>query len=150
MEVEGKEKTDPEPTKPTQTDPRQTDPTQTNPSRTNPGTDVMIGDVNGDSVVNMKDVLNLRKSLAGIDVDVDEVAADVNSDGAVNMKDVLVLRKYLAGIIDTLFAALQDPCQTTQHRQVERCSPDRLVLFFYRGVFLLTYFRKSRILKRVK
>ena len=57
------------------------------------------GDANGDGTVNMKDVLLLRKHLAGIAVSgLDEQASDVNDDGAVNMKDVLSLRKYLAGI----------------------------------------------------
>ena len=58
------------------------------------------GDVTGDGVVNMKDVLLLRKYLAGIIKEIDENLADCNRDGNVNMKDVLLLRKYLAGIAE--------------------------------------------------
>ncbi len=58
-----------------------------------------VGDVDGSSTVNMKDVLHLRKYLAGIrTAEFDSSAADVNNDGAINMKDVLQLRKILAGI----------------------------------------------------
>ena len=57
------------------------------------------GDANGDGAVNMKDVLALRKYLAGLDVSLTE-AADCNGDGAVNMKDVLSLRRFLAGLED--------------------------------------------------
>ena len=58
------------------------------------------GDVNGDNAINMKDVLLLRKYLAGIIKEIDENLADCNRDGNVNMKDVLLLRKYLAGIAE--------------------------------------------------
>ncbi len=84
---------------PTKTDPTKTDPTKTNPSET------VFGDANGDGAVNMKDVLAVRKFLAGMDVSAfDQSAADANGDGAVNMKDVLAMRKYLAGLIPTLGA----------------------------------------------
>lgn len=58
------------------------------------------GDVNGDNEVNMKDVLSLRKSLAGIETLSNNAAGDLNSDGVVNMKDVLMLRKFMAGLIE--------------------------------------------------
>ena len=57
------------------------------------------GDVNTDYTVDLKDLLLLRKLLAGeadlTMVDVDQ--ADFDGNGKVNMKDVLMLRKYLAG-----------------------------------------------------
>ena len=58
------------------------------------------GDVNGDGDVNMKDVLLLRKIIAGAEkVDEEtEARADVDGDGNVNMKDVLMLRKVIAGV----------------------------------------------------
>ena len=59
------------------------------------------GDVNTDGEINLKDVLALRKYLAGIIFDIDEDASDCNQDGAIDMKDVLLLRKSIAGI-DTL------------------------------------------------
>ena len=58
---------------------------------------VMYGDVNGDSDINMKDVLLLRKYISKMDVTIDPVAADVNGDGDINMKDVLLIRKFIAG-----------------------------------------------------
>jgi len=61
---------------------------------------VYRGDANGDSDVNMKDVLILRKFLAGLTSSLNLKNADVNGDGDVNMKDVLYLRKLLAGLID--------------------------------------------------
>ena len=62
-----------------------------------------IGDANGDGVVNMKDVLAVRKFVAGIAVGgFNEAAAVVNKDGAVNMKDVLMVRKFIAGLVTEL------------------------------------------------
>ena len=58
------------------------------------------GDANEDGAVNMKDVLLLRKFLAGMNVQLNATAADVTVDGTVNMKDVLLLRKYLANLAD--------------------------------------------------
>ncbi len=56
-------------------------------------------DCNDDGVVNMKDVLLLRRLVGGAAEakDVDLLAADCNGDGAVNMKDVLYLRRVIAG-----------------------------------------------------
>ena len=58
-----------------------------------------LGDVNTDYTVDFKDLLLLRKLLAGeadlTTVNVDQ--ADFDGNGKVNMKDVLMLRKYLAG-----------------------------------------------------
>ena len=59
---------------------------------------IKLGDVNGDGDVNMKDVLIIRKYVAGIDVEMDMAAADATDDGSVNMKDVLAMRKHVAGI----------------------------------------------------
>ena len=79
------------------------DPTEpTEPSGTG-SHDETIGDANGDGAVNMKDVLVLRKVLAGMSVEgYVEAAADVTADGAVNMKDVLQLRKFIAGLVKSL------------------------------------------------
>ena len=63
---------------------------------------VLACDANGDGVINMKDVLVVRRYLAGLDVEYDTQNTDVNSDGNINMKDVLMLRKFLAGIIEKL------------------------------------------------
>ena len=53
------------------------------------------GDVNDDGALNMKDVLALRRMIAGAvdESDVFALAADVDGDGKITMKDVLKLRK---------------------------------------------------------
>ena len=77
----------------------------TDPSASETGfEDAVLGDANGDGAVNMKDVLVLRKYLAGIQAEINLVAADANGDGDVNMKDVLALRKFLAGLTESLGA----------------------------------------------
>lgn len=58
----------------------------------------VIGDLNGDGNVNLKDVTILRRYIAGgWDVAADINAADLNGDGNVNLKDVTILRRYIAG-----------------------------------------------------
>ena len=67
--------------------------------RTSAGAKAMYGDVDGDSQVTMKDVLKLRKIIAGADNIAPElfVNADLDFDEGLSMKDVLKLRKVLAG-----------------------------------------------------
>ena len=57
------------------------------------------GDVDGNGSVNMKDVLMLRKSVAGAETLMpgQNIRSDVDGDGSVSMKDVLMLRKIIAG-----------------------------------------------------
>ena len=57
---------------------------------------LIYGDCNSDTKINMSDVLLLRKYLARWDVSINEDAADVNNDGRITMADVLLLRKYIA------------------------------------------------------
>ena len=54
---------------------------------------VIAGDANADGIINTKDILTIRKYLAGMEVFIDMEGADMTKDGAVNMKDVLALRK---------------------------------------------------------
>ena len=58
-----------------------------------------VGDVNGDTYVDMKDSLALRKHCAGVE-DVDGKAGDINADGTVNAKDLLIIKKCNAGVDD--------------------------------------------------
>lgn len=96
--VPSQSQTEPSVTEPSVTEPsqsqQQTDPSETEP--TQPSQAVLAGDANSDGVINMKDVLTLRKLLADIAVEINEAAADFNGDGAINMKDVLGLRKEIA------------------------------------------------------
>ena len=56
------------------------------------------GDVNGDGTVNLKDVVMIRRYIAGgWNVTINESIADVNGDGNVNLKDVVMIRRYIAG-----------------------------------------------------
>jgi hypothetical protein len=57
----------------------------------------VIGDVDGDGNVGQRDILVLRRYLAGWSVECDIAAADVDEDGSVGQRDVLILRRYLAG-----------------------------------------------------
>ena len=57
-----------------------------------------IGDANADGDINMKDVLCIRKYVAGYDVFIDRYHADITRDDVVNMKDVLSLRLKIASL----------------------------------------------------
>ena len=60
--------------------------------------DRVAGDVNADGIVNLMDVVILRRYLAGgWDVTIHELNADVNRNNSVNLEDVVLLRRYLAG-----------------------------------------------------
>ncbi|MBO5042589.1 MAG: Ig-like domain-containing protein [Clostridia bacterium] len=59
--------------------------------------DYIPGDINGDGVVNNKDVTRLMQYFAGWSVTVNTPALDVNNDGSYNNKDVTRLMQYLAG-----------------------------------------------------
>ncbi len=56
------------------------------------------GDANDDGSVDMKDVLLIRKFIAGMVDSLDESAADFNADGSIDMKDVLLIRRFIAGL----------------------------------------------------
>lgn len=55
------------------------------------------GDVNGDEIVNGKDLIILRRHIAGMSVQFNSVNADMNDDKQVNGKDLILLRRFLAG-----------------------------------------------------
>lgn len=57
----------------------------------------IYGDANSDGVVNSKDVVVMKKYLAGYTIDINLDACDVNGDNAVNSKDVVLVMKKLAG-----------------------------------------------------
>jgi hypothetical protein len=59
--------------------------------------DVILGDVNGDGNVDIKDSALLKRYLAGWEVDIDLTAADMDGDGNVTIKDSALLKRQLAG-----------------------------------------------------
>ena len=64
-----------------------------------------FGDANGDGDVNIKDVLLMRRYIAGL-VDDDEIdldRADVDRSGSCDIKDVLRIRRFIAGLEDKLY-----------------------------------------------
>lgn len=56
------------------------------------------GDANGDGALDLKDVVMIRRWLAGgWTIQLNEANADVNGDNIVNLKDVVLIKRYLAG-----------------------------------------------------
>lgn len=89
-----------EPTKPTTPD--ETEPSSpSEPEPSVPASDKgTLGDVNGDSKVNIKDVTEIQKFAAKlIDLtDAEKLRADVNADTKINIKDATAIQKYIAKI----------------------------------------------------
>ena len=56
----------------------------------------LYGDMNGDTVVNVNDLILMANFLAG-NISVDQTAADLNQDGKVTVNDLLTLANFLAG-----------------------------------------------------
>lgn len=66
-----------------------------------PKDELMLGDVNADGKLNIKDVTAVQKYAAKI-VEFDEVqqaAADFNGDGKINVKDATQMQKKIANLI---------------------------------------------------
>lgn len=56
------------------------------------------GDINEDGSIDLKDVVVMRRILAGgWEITYNEAACDVNGDSSFDLKDVVYLRRYLAG-----------------------------------------------------
>jgi hypothetical protein len=58
---------------------------------------VLLGDVNRDGVVTIKDVTDLIDYLLGYDIDIDMVNSDVNEDGVITIKDATDISDMLLG-----------------------------------------------------
>lgn len=57
----------------------------------------LVGDINGDDKIDIKDIVLLAQYYAGWDVDINIPAMDINGDGETNIKDLVMLAQYLAG-----------------------------------------------------
>ena len=56
------------------------------------------GDVNGDDAIDAKDIIILRRFIAGgYTISYVEVAIDINRDESIDAKDIITLRRYIAG-----------------------------------------------------
>ena len=66
--------------------------------------DILLGDANGDGVVNANDALAVLRYTLNLAVVIDTDAADVNGDGLVNANDALMILRYALGLI-TAFPA---------------------------------------------
>lgn len=59
----------------------------------------LIGDVNGDKAVNIKDATHIQKFIAGLDVPkVNNVLGDVDNSADITVKDATAIQKFIAGI----------------------------------------------------
>ena len=58
------------------------------------------GDVNEDGDLNAQDLLAMRSSLVGQNMDLQELFSDLNGDGEVTILDLVRLRKLLVGLTD--------------------------------------------------
>jgi len=57
-----------------------------------------LGDTNGDGEITVRDVVPIRRLIAGgYDVTMNEEAADINGDGEITVRDVVPIRRYIAG-----------------------------------------------------
>ena len=65
------------------------------------------GDANSDGVVDLKDILIMRRHYVGYEVEINKTSADYNNDSVVDIIDILYTRKKLAGLI------VEDPEITT-------------------------------------
>lgn len=72
---------------------------------TEPG--FILGDVNGDKAVTIKDATLIQKKIAKLVTftDKQDKAADVNGDKTVNIKDATMIQKKIAGLIDSFTAS---------------------------------------------
>ena len=62
------------------------------------GGDRIAGDANRDGLVDLKDVVQIRRWLVGgWNAEINEANADVDSNSTVNLKDVILIRRYLVG-----------------------------------------------------
>lgn len=74
--------------------------------------DFLPGDLDGDGLINTKDIVLLRRDIAGgYDITVNSDAGDVNNDGKKNTKDIILVRRYVAGGYDVELVPSKPQCE---------------------------------------
>lgn len=63
----------------------------------------ILGDVNNDKALNIRDATTIQKKIAGIDVDFLSQNCDTNADCLLNINDATNIQKYLVGFKDKLY-----------------------------------------------
>ncbi len=95
-----------------------------------------IGDVNDDGVVDVADVVTLRRYLVGgYGVTIDEVAADLDYDGTITVTDLVLLRRFVVdGTLPHIFGnwSVTETPSTTETGTLQRtcsCGPTHTETF---------------------
>lgn len=97
--------------------------------------DYTPGDVNGDGVVNGKDVTLVRRHIVGgYNLSINESAADVNEDGRINGKDVTSIRRHIVGGYDIELKPSKPSCShtlTSVAYKAATCTDDGNIAYWY-------------------
>jgi len=59
---------------------------------------ILLGDADGDTKVNVKDATAIQKQVAGFEITIDMISADADQNTQVNVKDATAIQKWVAGI----------------------------------------------------
>lgn len=65
-------------------------------------TDSVYGDINGDKVIDIRDLIRMKKVTAQMEVEYIRANSDIDFDGTVAATDAVVLRRYLVGDEDAI------------------------------------------------
>ena len=77
--------------------------------------DTVRGDVNGDGVINTKDIVMMKKYLLGEEKNIDTDGADLNGDQKINVVDML----YLTGVLTEDIKMPEDPKNPEEPKEPE-------------------------------
>ncbi|MBQ4569228.1 MAG: starch-binding protein [Ruminococcus sp.] len=82
------------------TQPTTAEPTTAEPSTAPTEPAALLGDVDGNDSINVKDATAIQKFVAGMEVpSFNEAAADADESGSINVKDATAIQKWVAGIL---------------------------------------------------
>ena len=82
------------------------------------------GDINGDGMIDNKDVVTLFKKLSSEDADLDPAICDINGDGNIDNKDLMCLFRMLSGSFDDETEDASEPEETSE--QEETSEPEEI------------------------